>query len=241
MVKRKRAAGGGRKPKGEFANLDSVFSIRMPAGLRAQLEHAAKHRGRSTSQEILRRLQNSFHVERHKGEPPHVRALCFLVAHIATRAAGPGPHEFSRRVRAAAEKVRRGESPAKVVTVSGNAALRPHDWRRDPYTFRVIKRAIVALLDKLQPSGEPRSNDEHKSPEDHGEEIANATWLLLKYANADDSDRVADAVLREFGARNWQIAGGDVPRIREMAKDVFERAAYGMGNARRDLQVGQDK
>jgi hypothetical protein len=82
MVQRKRAAGAGRKPKGEFANLPSPFSLRMPEDLRQQLEQAASRSGRSVSQEMLRRVSNSFDRERDKGRKPETRALCFLVARL---------------------------------------------------------------------------------------------------------------------------------------------------------------
>ena len=57
MAKRmKRAPGAGRKPRGEFDQLTSPFSLRMPEDLREQLEAAAEKSGRSASQELLRRL-----------------------------------------------------------------------------------------------------------------------------------------------------------------------------------------
>lgn len=52
MAKRKRASGAGRKPRGEFANLASPFSLRMPEALREQVNQAAARSGRSASQEI---------------------------------------------------------------------------------------------------------------------------------------------------------------------------------------------
>jgi hypothetical protein len=82
MVKRKRAPGAGRKPKGEFANLPSPFSLRMPEDLRQQLEQAASRSNRSVSQEILRRVTDSFEIENDKGRKPETRALCFLVARL---------------------------------------------------------------------------------------------------------------------------------------------------------------
>ena len=82
MVKLKRAAGAGRKPIGEFKDLTSVFSLRMPADLQKQVEIAAQRTGRSRSQEILRRLQNSFDAEREKTNPRALRAFFFLVSRI---------------------------------------------------------------------------------------------------------------------------------------------------------------
>jgi hypothetical protein len=82
MSTRKRAPGAGRKPKGEFANLASPFSLRMPPNLRKQLEQAVKRSGRSVSQEILRRVSNSLDRERNERWKPETRALCFLVARL---------------------------------------------------------------------------------------------------------------------------------------------------------------
>ena len=56
-LKRKRAPGGGRKPKGAFSKLTSPLSLRMPSDMRDELEAAAKASGKSVSQELLRRLQ----------------------------------------------------------------------------------------------------------------------------------------------------------------------------------------
>jgi Arc-like DNA binding domain len=62
---RKRAAGGGRKPRGPFFELTSSFTVRMPNDLRKKLERAAKKRpgGGSVGQELLQRLQQSFAKE----------------------------------------------------------------------------------------------------------------------------------------------------------------------------------
>ena len=82
-TKRKRAPGGGRKPKGEFAGLPSPLSVRMPADMRAQLEAAARRSGRSMSQEVLRRLNSSLSRERNEAGDRATRALCFLISSLA--------------------------------------------------------------------------------------------------------------------------------------------------------------
>jgi hypothetical protein len=86
--KRRRAPGGGRKPKGAFKNLASPLSIRMPADMRSELEAAAKANGSSVSQELLRRLQNSFNRDRDKARDPAMQALCFLIAETAQQTSG---------------------------------------------------------------------------------------------------------------------------------------------------------
>jgi Arc-like DNA binding domain len=97
MAKRKsRAAGGGRKPQGEFSQLTSPFSLRMPDGLRGQLEAAAKKSGRSASQELLARLNSSFARERDQGRDPATRALCFLLAELADKIRWPKSRTWQR-------------------------------------------------------------------------------------------------------------------------------------------------
>jgi hypothetical protein len=92
MAKRKarrRAPGGGRKPAGDFSHLTAVTSFRMPAEMREQLEKAAKARSKETnrriglSQELLRRLAESFDQDRRTWRDPATRALCFLISELA--------------------------------------------------------------------------------------------------------------------------------------------------------------
>jgi hypothetical protein len=85
IPKKKRAAGGGRKPQGEFTQLTSLFAVRMPEDLREQLESAATKNRRSASQELLRRLYDSFGINRDKDRDPATRALCFLISEIAEK------------------------------------------------------------------------------------------------------------------------------------------------------------
>lgn len=57
---RKRAPGGGRKPKGEIAGKSALLSTRIRPDTRAMLKRAAKEAGRSVSQEAELRLIRSF-------------------------------------------------------------------------------------------------------------------------------------------------------------------------------------
>ena len=82
MAKKKRAPGAGRKPKGDFANLSTHFSVRMPAALDEQVKAACKRSGHTRNQEILTRLQNSFWRELDEENPRSLRALCFMIAQI---------------------------------------------------------------------------------------------------------------------------------------------------------------
>ncbi|MER8744198.1 hypothetical protein NKH54_14050 [Mesorhizobium sp. M1004] len=86
MAKTTRAAGGGRKPKGEFAGKSSAFSTRITPDLRADLDAESASTGKSISQIVERRLRESYdepkRMQRILG-PDHVRALSYLVAHLA--------------------------------------------------------------------------------------------------------------------------------------------------------------
>lgn len=93
----KRAPGGGRKPSGEFDQLTSPFSVRMPDDLRKQLETAAKKNRRSAGQELLRRLNDSFSRDYSKNRDPGTRALSFLLAELIDKIQwAAGPHEWQR-------------------------------------------------------------------------------------------------------------------------------------------------
>jgi hypothetical protein len=128
MKNRKRAPGGGRKPKGDFSQVVSPLSIRMRADMREQLEAAANVNGRSISQELLRRLQGSFDEDRATARDPAMRALCFLIAQLAGEVAG-------------------------LTDTKGRPAF---DWRTDRFLFRAFKLALCQILDALEPSGEIR-------------------------------------------------------------------------------------
>jgi hypothetical protein len=86
-VSDKRAPGGGRKPKGEFAGKSSAFSTRITPGLRAALDAESERTGKSISQIVERRLRESLEeqkrMQRNLGKD-HVKALAYLVAHMAT-------------------------------------------------------------------------------------------------------------------------------------------------------------
>lgn len=66
ITERKRAKGGGRKPKGPFSELTSPLSIRMPILMREELESSAREGGRSISQEVLTRLARTLYEDRYR-------------------------------------------------------------------------------------------------------------------------------------------------------------------------------
>jgi hypothetical protein len=80
---RKRARGGGRKPKGPIA-ARAQLTVRMPDDLRSELEAAAQRRGRNLTDELLGRLRASFARERDRQRDPPLRAWCFLISELAS-------------------------------------------------------------------------------------------------------------------------------------------------------------
>ena len=81
MAKRKRAKGAGRKPKGEFHGMRNPLSIRIPDELREKLDGACKGSGRSLTQEVTKRLNDSFATS---VEPdPFLRAILYLIRQAA--------------------------------------------------------------------------------------------------------------------------------------------------------------
>jgi hypothetical protein len=79
---RKRAPGGGRKPKGA-APMRSQLTIRMPDDMRAELEAAARRRDHTISDELLWRLRASFARDYEERHDPATVALRFLIARLA--------------------------------------------------------------------------------------------------------------------------------------------------------------
>jgi hypothetical protein len=93
----KRKPGGGRKPRGEYSGKSAVFSTRITPETRSKLEEAATKSGRSLSQEVERRLEDSFGIQR--AGDPYIRALAYLMEQVAIMIPAPGevrsdPYKF---------------------------------------------------------------------------------------------------------------------------------------------------
>ena len=78
---KKRAPGAGRKPRGEFKGKSATLTTRIMPETRAAMERAAQKSGRSLSQEVERRLNDSVRNERNRRSD--VRALAEAVAMVA--------------------------------------------------------------------------------------------------------------------------------------------------------------
>jgi hypothetical protein len=212
MEKRKRASGGGRKPKGDFSQLTSPLSIRMPAEMRAQLESSASGNGRSVSQEVLRRIQESLYQDRDRARDPAMRALCFLIAQLAADVAG-------------------------LTDEKGRPLF---DWRTDPFFFRAFKLAVAQVLDTLEPSGEIRPPKEMLDAqiEMEGDEGFAITKMIK--ATFETPEARAQAAARTLLSSLKQPDPPTQYFFEEIASNHKAKALreyYGLEAARRDLQV----
>jgi hypothetical protein len=75
VMARKRAPGGGRKPRGEFRGKSSTLTTRITAETREALDRAAEKNDKSLSQEVERRLRDSIRNDLSRDQQPHIRAL----------------------------------------------------------------------------------------------------------------------------------------------------------------------
>jgi len=208
-VPTKRKPGGGKKPKGDFSQLTSPLSIRMPAEMRHQLEKAAKARGNSLSQELLRRLQGSFSRDRDKARDPELRALCYLIAELAT---------------------------ATTVYIDANARPR-FAWRSDRFFFRAFKLAIGHLFDSLEPAGEIKPPDIDPVYEGRDETL-NEIRAALKASFETPEARAMCAFLDVWADLQDQSPPADtISRAPENFKKLVEDRIYGFADARRDLKI----
>ena len=76
----KRAPGAGRKPRGEFKGKTATLTTRITPETRAALERAAEKSGRSLSQEVEHRLNDSIRRDYEHNRHRHIRALAEAIA-----------------------------------------------------------------------------------------------------------------------------------------------------------------
>jgi hypothetical protein len=211
MKDRKRAAGVGRKPKGDFSQLTSPLSIRMPEDMRRQLEVAASASGRSVSQEVLRRIQESFNQERDKARDPAMRALCFLIAQLAGDVAG-------------------------LTDEKGRPFF---DWRTDPFFFRAFKLAIAQMLDALEPAGEIQPPQAMLDAQLHLESEGGVAVMKMFKATYDTPEARADMAVRSLMSLLMQPKFNTqfFDEVAPNHKASGQREYYGFLDARLALQV----
>jgi len=93
-VPRKRAPGGGRKPKGPFAKKTASLTTRITGATRLALEAAARESGRSLSQEVERRLDDSLSKPTLSGSGRRNQAMGASIAMLAERLEGWTGHTW---------------------------------------------------------------------------------------------------------------------------------------------------
>jgi hypothetical protein len=87
--KKARAPGAGRKPRGDYRGKAATFTTRIQPELRAALDKAARESNRSLSQEVERRLDESFKIAAKIARdfgPPHIAAFSHLVSEVGRMA-----------------------------------------------------------------------------------------------------------------------------------------------------------
>ncbi len=126
--KKKRAKGGGAKPKGDIHGKSATLSTRITPETRQALEREARasHRQSSISQVAERLIMAGLREKRAKDRDDPVRALCYVVAELADL----------------------------VCNLKGEDGKPVLDWRTDPFTFQTYKLAIQGFMDEIAPAGE---------------------------------------------------------------------------------------
>jgi hypothetical protein len=229
MVKhRKRAPGGGRKPKGEFDRLSATVTMRMPEDLRERLVRAADNNDRSITQEVLRRLHDSFTRDRSKERDPAMRALCFLIAETAHQVAGPP------------------------VTNKDGTEAPMFNWRSNPFFFRAFKLAVGQVLDALQPPGDANDGPRvqlklfpnvETATQEEGDSLA--AWFMRSFespqARADYAARHVLGTLTMVSEQSIEERTAEARRLGRIGIASFLREHYGMIDAAKDLQIPKSK
>lgn len=117
----------GPAPKGEHVGKSAVFSTRIRADLRAQLDAAAKASGRSLSQEVENRLRSSFKYDERLADQFGSVRDAFVMKLIAS-----------------------------ALQVAAKNPDRPNvSWLDDPTAFRQAMRTLGAVLEAIRPDGAP--------------------------------------------------------------------------------------
>jgi hypothetical protein len=226
-TKRKRALGGGRKPRGEFAGLTSPISIRMPPDLRAQLRAAARRSRRSVSQEAMSRLDNSLKKDRDKAADPAMRALNFLFSSLAYSVHWNMPNWRSNLFLFRAIKIGVG----KLLD-----ALEPSGEPKLPDFWRVFADHLNAGPESSPAWAEVQSAIR--------EDILRA--IASPEAMADYAAKVTLLELASPRSRNWDTlqALASNPDLQEIGRKILkhqEDLFYGMKDAKRDLAIKGEK
>jgi hypothetical protein len=196
-TKRKRAKGGGAKPKGPLADKTKAFSTRITAETRRALETEKKETGHSISQIAERWIMSGLREKRARERTDPVRALCYVVAELS----------------------------GLICNMKGEDGKPAFDWRTDPFMFRAYQLAIQGFMDTIAPSGDVVSPavahpvlatstlwGPHDSPEKRAEWAVTVLTALYQTARGD--------------AKASDVLGFNVPADMEIAmeRDLYGMA-----------------
>ncbi len=220
-MKRRRAKGGGRKPSGEFSQLTSSLTIRIPEDMRKQLESEAAANGQSVAQVLLWHLRQSFNRERDKERDPALQGLLFMIAQLAERIAG-----------------------GQIAANPDYRAYIQREWRTDLFKFRAFKFAVGKLLDALEePPGEirPAITEEQAKEAD----VANVGPEFIKYmveVYKSPESFGADAykhLWTQVVMSKYPLTNAELRMIRKHPDlgRVMEREYFGFQRARKALEL----
>jgi hypothetical protein len=219
---RKRAPGGGRKPKGPVP-ARSQLTVRMPDDVRAELEAAARRRNRNLTDEVIGRIRASFVRDYEQKRDPATRALLFLISQLAEQIHMNSPIEWH-------------QNPFmfkafKLAVARLLDALEPSGKVQSP--MAEVARGYLEVA---------RGTKEKPAPV-----LAQSQWFGDAHETPEKTAMVvADGILRHFfaGSLNEHL-----PHLRDLAvkhpeneifralSDNLERDHYRMSDARRALQL----
>ena len=134
-MKRKRAPGGGRKPR---AGPTSSLTFRIPDDLRRELEQEATG-GATISERLQWHLRRSMNRKREEERDPAMQGLLLVIARLAENITGGDfmPDKHSR-------------------------SYMRSEWRTDLFQFRTFKFAVKKLLDTLEEPPESMTQAERE-------------------------------------------------------------------------------
>lgn len=187
----------GRRPTGNYKQKTEVFSTRITADLREQLDNAAKDRGHSLSQEVEHRLRRSFLNDRE----------------VTSIFGNRRNYAVLRLISTLMEAIRNPANP--------NA-----DWLDDPHAYDQLLQAIAQVLGALRPSGGVAAASQ-SARETHPEipamlvdaEGIIAAWLLLNLTKWAP----AQLPLPNAAAPQQPKWRQNLPHIRDDLRDVIGR------------------
>src|SRR5215471_15806510 len=135
---------GAGRPRFAKTGKTSHFSTRLTPKTRSLLEAEARRRGKSLAEVAEDLLQLGLDEIADLGRPKPLRALLFLIQSLSSGIAGPHRQDAK------------------------------YSWRSSPYMFAALRAGIIALLDRLRPSGEivtpPVGPEQRVEVEEHEEE-----------------------------------------------------------------------